>query len=94
MSDRDDVLAASEAFYSALNRMLAGDAGALPGIWLHSPEATTMHPIGGRQVGWDQIIASFERVARSSAGGHVEMTDRLIRVHGDWHSNPWNRGCC
>ncbi len=83
MTDKDDVLKASEAFYAALNQMLAGDAGALPGLWVQSPEATTMHPIGSREVGWDDIKASFERVARSSAGGHVEMTERLVRVHGD-----------
>lgn len=83
MPDKDDVREASEAFYSALNQMLGGDASALPGIWVHSQEATAMHPIGGRQVGWDDIRASFERVARSSEGGHVQMTDRLVRVHGD-----------
>lgn len=42
-----------------------------------------MHPIGDRQVGWDQIRESFERVARSSKGGRVSITDQLFRVHGD-----------
>ncbi|MEM1361061.1 MAG: nuclear transport factor 2 family protein [Pseudomonadota bacterium] len=83
MTDEADVIAASEAFYAALNQMLAGDASALPPLWVQSPEATTMHPIGEREVGWDDINASFERVARSSAGGHVKMTQRLVRVHGD-----------
>ncbi|MFC9920137.1 YybH family protein [Agromyces binzhouensis] len=83
MTAEDDVRAASKAFYAALNRMLSGDAGSLTDIWVHSPEATTMHPIGDRQVGWDQIKGSFERVARSSTGGHVEITDQLFRVHGD-----------
>jgi len=83
MTAEDDVRAASKAFYAALNRMLAGDASSLSDIWVHSSEATTMHPIGDRQVGWDLIRASFERVARSSAGGHVEIVDQLFRVHGD-----------
>lgn len=82
MSDEDEVRAVSEAFYAALNQMLAGDASALPGLWVQSTEAIAMHPIGDREVGWDDISATFERVARSSAGGHVEMTQRLIRVHG------------
>jgi hypothetical protein len=43
MPDKDDAREASEAFYLALNQMLGGDASALPGIWVHSQEATTMH---------------------------------------------------
>jgi ketosteroid isomerase-like protein len=83
MTTEEDVRAASKAFYAALNRMLAGDASSLTEIWVHSAEATTMHPIGDRQVGWDQIRESFERVARSSNGGQVAITDQLFRVHGD-----------
>lgn len=83
MTTEDEVRAASEAFYTALNRMLAGDASSLGDIWSHSPTVTTMHPIGGREVGWDQVRASFEQVARESTGGHVEMADQLIRVCDD-----------
>jgi ketosteroid isomerase-like protein len=83
MTAEDDVRDASKAFYAALNRMLAGDASSLTDIWVHSAEATTMHPIGERQVGWDKIRESFERVARSSTGGYVAATDQLFRVHGD-----------
>ncbi len=83
MTTEDDVRAASKAFYAALNRMLAGDASSLTDIWAHSAEATTMHPIGDRQVGWDKLGRSFKRVARSSTGGHVAATDQLFRVHGD-----------
>ena len=83
MIDEDDVREASERFYAALNQMLGGDASALIELWVHSPDATTMHPIGNREVGWGNVKASFERVARSSAGGNVHMTDRLVRIHGD-----------
>jgi hypothetical protein len=52
----DEVRKASEQFYAALNRMLNGDAGPMADIWSHSAVVTTMHPIGGREVGW----ATFE----------------------------------
>lgn len=42
-----------------------------------------MHPIGGREIGWEEVSASFEEVARKSTGGHVELADQLIRVAGD-----------
>ena len=42
MTIEDDVRAASTKFYSALNRMLNGDAGSLGDIWSHSATVTTM----------------------------------------------------
>ena len=63
--------------------MLAGDARSLGEVWSHSPTVTTMHPIGGRQVGWQQVKASFDQVAKSSTGGHVELTEQLIRIADD-----------
>ncbi len=83
MTTEEDVRSASKEFYAALNRMLAGDASSLGDIWSHSSTVTTMHPIGGRQVGWEQVKASFDEVARSSTGGQVELTDQLVRVAGD-----------
>jgi len=83
VTDEDQVRAASEEFYAALNRMLAGNASSLGDIWLQSSTVTTMHPIGGREVGWKQVRQSFEQVAQKSTGGRVEMTDRLIRIFGD-----------
>jgi len=83
MTDEQEVRATSEVFYAALNRMLAGDTSSLDEIWSHSSTVTTMHPIGGRQVGWEQVKQSFDEVARSSTGGHVELAEQLIRVAGD-----------
>jgi ketosteroid isomerase-like protein len=42
-----------------------------------------MHPVGGRQVGWDAVRESFERVAQLASGGKVELKDQLIHVVGD-----------
>jgi ketosteroid isomerase-like protein len=83
MATEDEVRAASASFYAALNRMLDGDAGPLGDIWSHSATATTMHPIGGREVGWDQVRNSFEQVAKLAGGGRVELSDQFIQVAGD-----------
>ncbi len=83
MPTEDEVRKASTQFYAALNRMLNGDARLLSDIWSHGPAVTTMHPIGGRQVGWDQVRESWEQVAQVASDGKVELKDQLIRVSGD-----------
>jgi hypothetical protein len=48
MSAEDDVRAAAERFYTALNGVLNGDAGPMADVWSQTADATAMHPIGGR----------------------------------------------
>ena len=83
MQAEDEVRAASAKFYAALNRMLNGDAGSLTDIWSHGATVTTMHPIGGREVGWDQVKKSFEQVAQLTSAGQVKLSDQLIQLAGD-----------
>jgi len=83
MSIEDEVRGASRQFYTAINRMANGDASQLTDIWSHSPTVATMHPIGGREVGWDAVRESFEKVAQLASEGKVELRDQLIHVVGD-----------
>ena len=83
MSAKGEIRSASKQFYEGLNRMLNGNAEPLRDIWLHSTAVTAMHPIGGRQVGWDAVRASFEKVAELASDGKVELKDQIIQVMGD-----------
>jgi hypothetical protein len=83
MSTEDEVRKASEQFYAALNRMANGDARPLADIWSQGAGVTTMHPIGGREVGWDKVRASFAQVAEIASEGRIRLDDQLIRVVGD-----------
>lgn len=83
MSTEDEVRNASKRFYTGLNRMVNGDGGPLADIWSHSAAVTAMHPIGGREVGWDAVKASFEKVAELASEGTIELKDQFIRVAGD-----------
>lgn len=83
MSTEDEVRKASERFYLGLNRMANGNAESLAEIWSHSTAVTAMHPIGGREVGWDAVRASFEQVAQLASDGKIELKDQLIHVAGD-----------
>jgi ketosteroid isomerase-like protein len=83
MSAHDEVKAASAQFYAALNQMLTGQQGSMDAIWSHDATATTMHPIGGREVGWDNIRPVWDQVASIASDGQVTLTDQLLSVAGD-----------
>lgn len=78
MAHEEEVREASNAFYAALNAMVNGDAEALKAIWAHSEEVTTMHPVGGRQIGWKEVWNTWEQVAQVSSDGHVVLKDQVI----------------
>jgi ketosteroid isomerase-like protein len=82
-SPEDEIRKASEQFYAGLNQMANGDAGPLADIWSQGSDATTMHPIGGRQVGWGKVQESFQQVAQVASEGRIWLDDQVIRVVGD-----------
>jgi ketosteroid isomerase-like protein len=83
MSANDEVRKASEQFYAAINGMAGGKTNTMENIWPHSDSVTAMHPIGGRETGWDAVKESFNGVAQLASGGKVELKNQLIRVLGD-----------
>ena len=83
MSAEEEVRHASKQFYTALNRMANGDAGPMASTWSHGPGVTALHPIDGRETGWEAVKASFERFAQIATDGNIDLKDQLIRVEGD-----------
>ena len=83
MSTIDEVRETSKQFYAALNSMVSGNASSMADIWSHSPSVVTMHPIGGREIGWDAVRGSFDGVAQLASDGQVELKDQLIEGTDD-----------
>ena len=83
MSAKDEVREASKRFYAGLNRMANGEINALSDAWSHDASVTAMHPIGGREVGWDAVKDSFDQVGKAASEGKIELKDQLIHVLGD-----------
>lgn len=83
MSAQDAVRKASMEFYAALNSMLNGDAAALAGIWSHGEQVTTMHPVGGRELGWAKVNETWQQVAKAMSGGEVKLVDQVLQVGED-----------
>lgn len=83
MAKLDTARKASKAFYAALNGMAQGDSGPMLDIWLHNATVTTMHPIGGREIGWAKIKEPWEQISKISSGGKIGLYDQLIRIGGE-----------
>jgi len=83
MSTENEVRKASALFYAALNQMANGNAGAMATAWSQDGNVSTMHPIGGCDVGWDIVSASFGNVAELAANGKIELRDQRILAGSD-----------
>jgi len=79
MPSDDEVRAVSDRFYRALSAL---DIDQLPEVWSQSADVTTMHPMGGEEVGWQEVRRSFEQAAGAMTDVHVEF-DRATLVAGD-----------
>jgi ketosteroid isomerase-like protein len=83
MTATDEIQRASEQFYAALNQMAAGAGSSMDAIWGHGTDVTALHPIGGRNEGWDEVRAAFEQVGSVASGGQVRLRNQLIEVGTD-----------
>ena len=83
MSAESDVRDASESFYEALNAVIDGDPDGMADIWSRGDDDTAMHPIGGRDEGWDAVSETFENFATATGGGQITLDDQVVRVGGD-----------
>ena len=68
MAVENEIRQASEQFYAALNRVINGNAGSMMEVWPHGSDVTALHPLGGRETGWEEVRASWEQVAEAFSG--------------------------
>lgn len=83
MTNLDEVRRASAAFYDALNKMARGDDTAMQNVWIKGDGVTAQHPIGGRDMGSDTVLASFSKVAKIAGGGDIRLEDQSINAGSD-----------
>ncbi len=78
MAVEDEIRQASEQFYAALNREINGDPGPMMEVWSHGSEVSTMHPLGGVNVGWEAVRAGWEQAAQAISDGQVSLDDLVV----------------
>ncbi len=83
MTNLEDIRRASAAFYEALNKMANGDGTAMQDAWIKGDGVTAQHPIGGREMGSDAVLASFRKVAEIAGGGDIRLEDQSIHAGSD-----------
>ena len=79
----EEVRQASDRFYAALNRGMTGETSGMFDICSHADDVTTMHPLGGRQIGWPEVLSSWEMAFHAISGGSVEVSDLQITLLAD-----------
>jgi hypothetical protein len=88
MSAENDIRKASDKFYAALNSTLNGDCTPMADVWSRNPEVSAMHPIGGTEIGWGEIRASWENLAKICSNGTVELRDQ--RIFLEWSESGFS----
>ncbi len=78
MSELTKVRKASSTFYNSLSRMAAGDVAPMAEAWAQTDDVSALHPIGGRYLGYDAVIASFSKVAEIAGGGQIRIEDQML----------------
>ena len=72
MGEHDQIRAAIDQFYAALNALFEGNVEPMTEVWSHADDVTYMGPDGGFQVGWKSVRADWEKQADLKLGGRVE----------------------
>ena len=78
MAVEDEIRQASEQFYEALAHEINGDSGPMMEVWSHGSDVTVMHPLGGRETGWEEVRASWEQAAQAFSEGQVSLVSLVV----------------
>lgn len=76
-------------FYVALNTMFRGDIAPMKQVWSHAEDITYMGPMGGFEVGWPKVLASWEQQAKMNLGGKVSA-ERIRVIVGEHIAVAYN----
>ncbi|HUX86025.1 MAG TPA: nuclear transport factor 2 family protein [Chloroflexota bacterium] len=78
MSVSNEVRQASDRFYSALGRLINGDASPILETLSQGPEISMLHPLGGRVVGAEAVRRNLQEIAMAISNGQVAAEDLVI----------------
>ncbi|MFM8459107.1 MAG: YybH family protein [Chthoniobacterales bacterium] len=77
------VRAASDQFYTALNKLFTGEMAPMEALWSHRKDVTYMGPGGGFRVGWDAVRKDWASQAAMKMGGSIKPEQVKITAGSD-----------
>ncbi len=80
---KEEVLNAHLQYYAALNAMFTGDLEPKRKLWSHADGVTYMGPDGSYKIGWQAVLADWEKQAAMKLGGRAEPEDVHVNVGKD-----------
>src|SRR5687768_10147395 len=80
---KQELHAANDSFYAALNAMFAGNLEPMNAIWSHESNVTNMGPFGNRLTGWEAVGGQFKKEGAMKLGGKVVCKDLHIYAGTD-----------
>ncbi|WP_421722832.1 YybH family protein [Bauldia sp.] len=84
MADTDEVLAADETFFAALNAIFQGDIAPMEKLWSHQSDVIYMGPQPDLfEIGWKVTDADWIKQAAMKLSGSIEVVDRHMTISGD-----------
>ncbi|MCX6285895.1 MAG: nuclear transport factor 2 family protein [Bacteroidetes bacterium] len=75
--------AANDSLYAALNAMFTGKLEPMNNLWSHTDNVTDMGPFGGRLTGWEAVGAEFNKEAGMRLGGKIVCKELHIYAGTD-----------
>ena len=78
--DEQDVLAANEAFYRAVQTL---DLKLMGGAWWHDEWVQCLHPGWPIVRGWEEVLQSWAEIFRATSQLSISVTRPVARVLGD-----------
>jgi ketosteroid isomerase-like protein len=80
-SESGSALAANQGFYQAFETL---DIDVMKTVWDDQVEVTCVHPGWSMLRGWDDVMASWERIMENTTMMQFVITDAEATVEGDY----------
>ncbi len=65
-------------FYIALNSAMHSDLEPMNSVWSHRADVSSLGAAGGHAVGWNEVHADFQNMARLYPGGRIAPQDIVV----------------
>jgi ketosteroid isomerase-like protein len=59
-------------------KSINGDPGPMLEAWSHGSDVSTMHPLGGINLGWEEVRAGWEQAAQAMSEGQVSLDNSVV----------------